>query len=223
MNKKRIITRLLVTVCIAIMLACSIAVIPASAQTGTTVKVKVGKKTFNAVFYDNKTSAALLKKLPVSYKMSELNGNEKYKYLKYDLPTDEKHVKKVKAGDIMLYGSDCLVVFYKSFNTSYDYTRVGRITNTKGLKRALGKGSVKISFSKKKVIALNRKTLSLTTGEKSTLKLKGAKASKVKWTTSNKTIAAASKKGVVTAKKNGTATITAKYNNKKYKCKVTVR
>ena len=79
MNKKRIITGLLVTVCIAIMLAGSIAVIHASAQRGTTVKVKVGNKTFNAVFYDNKTSEALLEKLPVSYKMSELNGNEKYK------------------------------------------------------------------------------------------------------------------------------------------------
>ena len=96
--------------------------------------------------YDNETSKALLKKLPVSYKMSELNGNEKYKYLSYELPTNEKKVKRIKAGDIMLYGSDCLVVFYKSFKTNYKYTKIGRINNTKGLKKAVGKGSVKMRF-----------------------------------------------------------------------------
>ena len=115
----------------------------------TQINVKIGKKTFKATLYNNKTSKVLLKKLPVTYKMSELNGNEKYKYLSYDLPTNEKKVRKIKAGDIMLYGSDCLVVFYKNFKTSYRYTKVGHINNTKGLAKALGKGSVKVKFMKK--------------------------------------------------------------------------
>ena len=78
------------------------------------------KKSFDCEFYDNKTAAALLKTMPFKYRMSELNGNEKYKYLNRDFPTDEKEVRKIKAGDIMLYGSDCLGLFYKSFNTSYE-------------------------------------------------------------------------------------------------------
>ena len=41
-----------------------------------------------------------------------------------------------------------LVLFYKSFETSYEYTKIGRITNTKGLKKAVGKGSVTVRFSK---------------------------------------------------------------------------
>ena len=194
----------------------------ANAEKRTPVKIKVGKTSFNGVFYNNDTAKALLKKMPVKYKMSELNGNEKYKYLSKDLPSNEKKIKKIKAGDIMLYGSDCLVVFYKSFKTSYDYTPIGRITNTKGLKKAAGKGSVTIKFSKKKVIELSYKKLTLNPGKTKTIKLKGASAKKVRWTTSNKKTATV-KKGKIKAKKVGKATITAKYKGKKYKCQVTVK
>lgn len=70
---------------------------PAQAETG--VKVKVGEKTFNGVLYDNPTSKALMKRMPLSYKMSDLNKNEKYKYLSYTLPTNEKAVRRIKAED----------------------------------------------------------------------------------------------------------------------------
>ena len=114
----------------------------------TSIKVKVGKKTFKAVLYRNKSTKKLLRKFPLKMTMSELNGNEKYKYLNYSLPTKEKKVKKIKAGDIMLYGDDCIVIFYKSFKTSYSYTKLGRITNPKKLAKAAGRGQVKVKFSK---------------------------------------------------------------------------
>ena len=138
------------TVLCIVIIVCEVLVMPVSANNNTPVKIKIGKKSFKAVFYDNDTANALLEKTPVKIKMSELNGNEKYKYLKYELPTDEKKINKIKAGDIMLYGSDCLVLFYKSFKTKYKYTKVGRITNTKGLKKAVGKGKVKVKITKKK-------------------------------------------------------------------------
>ena len=120
-----------------------------SASSGKqTITVKIGKKKFKAKIYKNKTTKKLRKKFPLKLRMEELNGNEKYKYLDFSLPAKEKKVKKIKAGDIMLYGDDCLVLFYKSFETSYEYTKIGRITNTKGLKKAGGKGSVTVRFSK---------------------------------------------------------------------------
>lgn len=192
---------------------------PAQAETG--VKVKVGSKEFNGVLYDNPTSKALMKRMPVSYKMSDLNRNEKYKYLSYSLPANEKTVKKIKAGDIMLYGDDCLVVFYKSFKTSYKYTPVGRITNVKGLKKAAGKGKVTIKISKKTKVALNKKSLTLSPGKTFNLKLNGARKSKVKWKSSNKSIVTVSK-GKVKAKNAGSAKVIATYKKKKYVCKVTV-
>lgn len=213
--------RIIISVLISLTLCFCIPVISASAQSSTAVKIKVGNKVFNGVFYDNPTAKALLKSMPLKLKMLELNGNEKYRYLKKDYPFKEKKVKRIKAGDIMLYGSDCLVVFYKSFNTTYEYTKVGRITNPKGLAKAAGKKKVVISFSKKKMIRLSEKKLTLHPGRVKTISLKNAVVKNVKWNTSNKNVATVSK-GKIKAKKTGTATITAKYKGKKYKCKLTV-
>ena len=105
MHKKTIL-RVLITALIELTLCFCIPVGQVSAESGTKVKIKVGSKSFNAVFYENDTSKALLESMPMKLKMSELNGNEKYRYLSKDFPTNEKRVKRVRAGDIMLYGSD---------------------------------------------------------------------------------------------------------------------
>lgn len=218
---KRLIKKNLITLGILLFAFC-LTNVQANAKSQTAVNMKVGSKTFKCVFYNNKTAKALLKKMPVKYNMSELNGNEKYKYLKKELPANEKMVKKIKAGDIMLYGSDCLVVFYKSFSTTYEYTPVGHVTNPRGLKKAVGAGSVTIQFSKKKAIALTQNKLILNPGKTKKIKLKGANSKKIRWSSSNKKVATVSK-GKIKAKSPGKATIIAKYKNKKYKCKIIVR
>lgn len=77
----------------------------------TKVDVNIGGKNFTATLHDNASAKAFTKHLPESFNMSELNGNEKYKYLDYELPADEKKVGTIHAGDIMLYGDDCIVIF----------------------------------------------------------------------------------------------------------------
>lgn len=114
------------------------------------IKIVVGSKTFNAVLYDNESAKALLEQLPVTLDMSELNGNEKYYYLDDSLPTDAKRPSGIKAGDIMLYGNSCLVLFYESFSTSYSYTPLGYVEEPEGLAAALGNGSVQVTFQQSK-------------------------------------------------------------------------
>ena len=93
------------------------------------IKVIVGGKTYNAKIEENETAQTLAKMLPLELKMTELNGNEKYIYLNKTLPTNSYSPKHIEVGDIMLYGNDCLVVFYKSFDTPYSYTKIGHIEN----------------------------------------------------------------------------------------------
>ena len=74
---------------------------------------------------------------------------------------------------------------------------------------------------------LSKQKVSLNEGKTVTLTLKNANKGKIKWSSSNKKTAAVKSKGknkaVVTANKKGTAKVTAKFNGKKYTCKVTVK
>lgn len=65
----------------------------------------------------------------------------------FGIPASAENIGTIETGDIMLFGSDCLVVFYKSFDTSYSYTRVGHIANEIDLADAFGSGTAEITFS----------------------------------------------------------------------------
>ena len=80
--------------------------------------------------------------------MIELNQNEKYQDLPRSLPTRSSVPERIRCGDLMLYGTRTLVLFYKDFPTTYPYTRLGTITDTKGLREALGKGNVEVKLEK---------------------------------------------------------------------------
>lgn len=83
--------------------------------------------------------------------------------------------------------------------------------------------AVPVSASAAAKPKLNKTKATVTRTKSIKLTLKNATASKVKWSSSKKSIATVNKKGKVTGKKAGKATITAKYKGKKYKCKVTVK
>lgn len=113
----------------------------------TTINLQLGSKTFTVKLFDNASSRALLAMLPMELTMIELNGNEKYYQMPNRLPANSQHVRTIKPGDLMLYGSDTLVLFYESFTTPYSYTRLGYIEDVSGLANALGSGSVQVTFS----------------------------------------------------------------------------
>ena len=109
------------------------------------MRIKIGAKTFTATLYDNATAAAFKSLLPMTISMRELNGNEKYFDLSANLPTNASNPRTIQSGDLMMYGSNTLVLFYKTFSTSYSYTRIGRINDTTGLAAAVGSGNIKVT------------------------------------------------------------------------------
>lgn len=114
--------------------------------TGSKMKIKIGNSTFTATLYDNATATAFKSLLPLTVSMVELNGNEKYVDLPRSLPTKPANPGIIQNGDLMLFGSSTLVLFYKTFSTSYRYTKLGRIDDVNGIVAALGAGNVNVSF-----------------------------------------------------------------------------
>ncbi len=97
------------------------------------MKMTVGNQEFEIALAQNETAKAFSEMLPLTVTMSDLHENEKYVYLDNRLPSAPENVGKISAGDVMLFGDNCLVVFYKSFQTSYSYTKIGRIIENTAL------------------------------------------------------------------------------------------
>ncbi len=108
------------------------------------IKIKINSQTFTATLLDNKSTKAFKEILPLTMKMTELNGNEKYFDLPNSLPTNSYNPQTIKNGDLMLYGSKTFVLFYKTFSTSYSYTKLGSVDDITGLTTALGSGTVTV-------------------------------------------------------------------------------
>jgi hypothetical protein len=110
------------------------------------INITVNSQTFTATLLDNNSAKAFKELLPLTINMTELNRNEKYYDLPNSLPTNSSNPGMIKSGDLMLYGSRTLVLFYKSFSTSYSYTKLGAIDDVTGLTSALGSGNVTVTF-----------------------------------------------------------------------------
>jgi len=110
------------------------------------IKIKVNSQTFTATLLDNKSVKAFKEMLPLTMKMTELNGNEKYFDLPNSLSTNSYNPQTIKTGDLMLYGSKTFVLFYKTFSTPYSYTKLGSLDDLAGLTTALGSGNVTVTF-----------------------------------------------------------------------------
>ena len=111
------------------------------------LNITVGTNTFTATLYNNTTVTAFKQRLSTTINMKELNSNEKFFDLPGKLPANASNLGTIQAGDLMLYGSNTLVLFYKSFATSYSYTAMGRIDDTSGLTSALGSGNITVRFA----------------------------------------------------------------------------
>jgi hypothetical protein len=108
----------------------------------------VGERRFAITQADTEAARAFAAMLPFTIDMADFNSNEKHAELPRTLPTSANRPGTIHNGDLMLYGSKTLVVFYLSFDSSYSYTRLGRADDPAGLAQALGRRDVRITFSR---------------------------------------------------------------------------
>lgn len=107
----------------------------------------IATQRFAVTLEDNPTARAFVQLLPTTLDMADLNGNEKHASLPRSLPTNAVRPGSIRTGDVLLYGNDTLVVFYKTFPSSYSYTRIGQVADITGLAQALGAGNQRIAFA----------------------------------------------------------------------------
>ena len=119
---------------------------PTLDNTSNKMKITIEGKVFNVTLSNNPSVTAFKALLPLTLTMNELNTNEKVYHLNTVLPTNSSPGGTIQVGDLMLYGNNALVLFYESFNTSYTYTRLGKVDDISGFKTALGSGNVRVKF-----------------------------------------------------------------------------
>ena len=108
----------------------------------------VGERRFAITPADTEAARAFAALMPLTLDMEELNGNEKKKELQDALPTDDSRPGTIRDGDLLLWRSRTVVIFYLTFDSPYAYTRLGRVDNPAGLSQALGRGNVRVMFSR---------------------------------------------------------------------------
>ena len=101
--------------------------------------LKIKGKEYQIQSEDNETVNKIKSKFPLTITMTNLNSNEVYYYFTGEsFPTNIKSVGTINQGDIYLYQSNCLVLFYKTFSTSYSYTKIGKVIAPNGLDTLIG-------------------------------------------------------------------------------------
>ena len=111
------------------------------------MNVQVGGSTFTATLEENEAVNELVKMMeqgPVTIQMSDYSGFEKVGSLGTSLPASNQQTT-TRAGDIVLYQGNQIVIFYGS--NSWSYTRLGHIDDLTGWEEALGSGEVTVTFS----------------------------------------------------------------------------
>ena len=121
-------------------------------QEGETEKMlimKIGNTSVSVDWETNNSVSALkelCKNMPLKINMHMYGGFEQVGSIGSSLPTNDKQTTTT-SGDIVLYSSNQIVIFYGS--NSWSYTKLGKITNktNEELSELLGKENVTLTLS----------------------------------------------------------------------------
>ena len=114
-----------------------------------TMNLKVNNSTMKVKLSDNAATKALVERLKegaITYNAHDYGGFEKVGALGFSLPSNDTYIT-TEPGDIMLYTSNQLCIFFDS--NSWEYSPIGKIEGMtkQQLKDAFGTGEVSITLS----------------------------------------------------------------------------
>ena len=113
-------------------------------QTTMKVNIQIGDQTFTATLADTTAAQEFAQMLPMAITLDDYGGFEKVGSLGKSLTTSNSQTTTA-AGDIVLYNSSNIVMFYGS--NSWSYTRLGKIDDLTDWADALGSNSVTAIFT----------------------------------------------------------------------------
>ena len=111
------------------------------------MNIAVNDSSFTATLAENAAVDALvdwMEEGPITLELSDYAGFEKVGPLGRSLPVSDSQTT-TQAGDIVLYQSNQIVLFYGS--NSWSYTQLGSIDDLTGWEDALGSGDVTVTLS----------------------------------------------------------------------------
>ena len=108
--------------------------------------IKIKDKEYQIELESSETANQIKSKLPFTISMNNLNGNEVYYYFDESFKANQQSVDTINQGDIYLYQDKCLVLFYKTFTTTYTYTKIGKVINPEGLDTLIGSNNVEVMW-----------------------------------------------------------------------------
>ena len=114
------------------------------------MKLTIGNEEVAVDWEDNESVNAIKEMTEegaVTIQLSMYGGNEQVGSIGTTLPSDDKNTT-TNAGDIVLYNSSNIVIFYGS--NTWDYTRLGKVTDKTAdeMTELLSNGDVTITLSK---------------------------------------------------------------------------
>lgn len=121
---------------------------PEPGKEGSDMILLIGDTPVQVNWEDNRTVEALrdiVASTPLTVSMSMYGGFEQVGPIGQSLPKDDRKIT-TEAGDIVLYSSNKIVVFYGS--NTWEYTKLGHISDktTQELAELLGNGNVSLTI-----------------------------------------------------------------------------
>lgn len=108
------------------------------------MKLLINEKEMDVSWEENESVEALKKLLPLNIEMNKYGGFEQVGSLGTNLPSNDKRITTT-SGDIVLYSSSQIVIFYES--NTWEYTKLGHINMDKNdLTSLLNSNNVTLSL-----------------------------------------------------------------------------